>query len=33
LDAIFVQNQENKLPDQTINQGETSTIELPIYYQ
>ncbi len=33
LDAIFVQNQTNTLPDQTINQGETSTIELPIYYQ
>ncbi|MBF2481458.1 internalin N-terminal domain-containing protein [Listeria seeligeri] len=33
LDAVFVQNQTNTLPDQTINQGETSTIELPIYYQ
>ncbi len=33
LDAVFVQNQNNSLPDQTINHGEKSTIELPIYYQ
>ncbi len=33
LDSIFVYNQSGTVPDQTINQGETCTIELPIYYQ
>ncbi len=33
LDSVFVYNQTGTVPDQTINQGETCTIELPIYYQ
>lgn len=33
LSSIFVQNQEGTVPDQTISQGETCTIELPIYFQ
>lgn len=33
LDTIYVQSQNGELPDQTINQGNTCTIDLPIYFQ
>lgn len=33
IDSIFVHNQNGTVPDQTINQGEACTIELPIYFQ
>ncbi|MCD2248674.1 leucine-rich repeat domain-containing protein [Listeria marthii] len=33
LDTIYVQSQNGVLPDQTINQGDTCTIDLPIYFQ
>ncbi|EAH3957178.1 TPA: internalin N-terminal domain-containing protein [Listeria monocytogenes] len=33
LSSTFVENQKGTVPDQTINQGETCTIQLPIYSQ
>ncbi|EJU2995873.1 lmo2027 family class 3 internalin [Listeria monocytogenes] len=33
LNSIFIENQSGTVPDQIIKQGETCTIQLPIYFQ